>query len=260
MTRNKDFKRLVRDRMRKTGEAYTAARAQLLRKQPAATRARTAARVAKGSTPRIAAPSTTPASVPSTQVSALKPTEFAAVAGMSDAALKAKTGCDWQKWVKALDHHGAAELSHAEIAALIRQKYKTKPWWTQMVAVGYERIRGLRGRGQQRDGTFQATKSRTFGVPVERLFNTWADSGLRARWLNGDGTAKVRVRTAAKPKSMRLDWTDGTIVSVTFAAKGAGKSSVAIEQVRLPNRDAVARVKEEWAGRFDTLANVLGKA
>src|SRR5919112_6349551 len=33
MPREKDLKRLVRARMKKTGEAYTAARAQLLRKQ-----------------------------------------------------------------------------------------------------------------------------------------------------------------------------------------------------------------------------------
>ena len=34
MPRDKDLKRLVRARMKKTGEAYTAARAQVLRKSP----------------------------------------------------------------------------------------------------------------------------------------------------------------------------------------------------------------------------------
>jgi len=37
MPTNKDFKRLVRARMQKTGEAYTAARAQLLSRPPAPT-------------------------------------------------------------------------------------------------------------------------------------------------------------------------------------------------------------------------------
>jgi hypothetical protein len=40
MPRQKDLKRLVRARMRKTGEAYTAARAQILKKQHAKSRAR----------------------------------------------------------------------------------------------------------------------------------------------------------------------------------------------------------------------------
>jgi hypothetical protein len=37
MTTNKDFKRLVRGRMQKTGESYTAARANLLKHSPTPT-------------------------------------------------------------------------------------------------------------------------------------------------------------------------------------------------------------------------------
>ena len=125
MTVNKDFKRLVRARMRKTGEAYTAARAQLLQK-------------------------TTPAKK---SAAPAKP-DYAKLAGMSDAKIEAQTGCTWEKWVKSLDHNGAREMTHAQIAELCAKKYKAPSWWSQMVAVGYERIRGLRTRGQQRNGTF----------------------------------------------------------------------------------------------------------
>jgi hypothetical protein len=38
MPTGKDLKRLVRDRMKKTGESYTAARMQLLKKKPVAAR------------------------------------------------------------------------------------------------------------------------------------------------------------------------------------------------------------------------------
>jgi len=34
-----------------------------------------------------------------------------------------------------------------------------------MVAVGYERIRGLRDRGQRLDGWYEMNKNRTFGAP-----------------------------------------------------------------------------------------------
>lgn len=201
MTRNRDLKRLVRTRMLKTGEAYTAARAQILRKTSDADSAR--ARVA----PR-------PATV-------------------RDAAVKAKTGCGWEHWVKSLDYHGAAELSHAEIAAMVKTKWKVKPWWTQMVAVGYERIRGLRARGQQRDRSYQASKSRTLAVPVGELFDAWADPATRKKWMGGEA---VRVRSATKPKSMRLEWLGGGVVVVGFTAKGAGKSSVAVQQLKLPSK------------------------
>jgi len=55
--------------------------------------------------------------------------------------------------------------SHASVlVAHIREKYKTPGWWTQMVAVGYERIRGLRAHGQKRSGEWSLTKSKTIAA------------------------------------------------------------------------------------------------
>jgi hypothetical protein len=229
MPQDKDLKRLVRARMKKTGEAYTAARAQVVR-QPGA-------------------PKTAPATITHPA-----PKDYAALAGMSDAAIKDATGCTWTRWVKALDHHGAAELSHREIAALIKQTYDTPSWWTQMVAVGYERIKGLRTRGQQRNGTFGMTRSRTFAVNVETLFDAWADTRTRKRWLGETG---VKVRTATPPKSLRLQMSDGAIIAVGFVAKGKGKSSVALEQAKLPDRETAERLKRQWSERLDALGEVL---
>src|SRR5687767_10343667 len=149
MPANKDLKRLVRARMKKTGEAYTAARAQITR-------------------PKTQTPSPLPAE-PSV-VPAISPKDFAKIAGMSDSAIKAKTGCTWEKWVTSLDYYGAETMTHREIADLVHTKYKVPGWWTQTVTVGYERIKGLRARGQRRDGSYEASKSRTFDVPVEKLF------------------------------------------------------------------------------------------
>jgi len=232
MPRNKDLKRLVRARMKKTGEAYTAARAQILDKPRTPTRAKT---------PVVVAESTSPA-------------DYGTLAGMTDAAIKKGTGCTWERWVRVLDHDGASTMSHREIAALASTKYKAGSWWSQTVAVGYERIKGLRARGQQRDGSYGATKSRTFNVPVRKLFDAWADAKTRKRWLDETG---VKVRTATTPKSIRLGWSDGTIVAVGFVAKGDGKSSVAIEHSKLPDKAAVARVKDYWSERFDVLGEML---
>ena len=44
---------------------------------------------------------------------------------MSDAKVKEHTGCDWEKWVYALDRKKAYELTHTELAKLIKDKYKT---------------------------------------------------------------------------------------------------------------------------------------
>ena len=157
--------------------------------------------------------------------------------------------------MRSLDHHGAAEMSHREIAALVQSKYKVPSWWSQTVTVGYERIKGLRTRGQQRNGTYAMTKSKTYGVPVATLFAAWAEPATRRRWLQG-GT--VRVRTATAPKSMRLDWNDGGIVAVGFFSRGASKSSVALEHGKLPDRETAERLKAWWTERLQALGEVLG--
>jgi hypothetical protein len=232
MPQNKDLKRLVRARMKKTGEAYTAALARINSK-----------------------PRTTPASG-ATSPSALraKSKDYAVAAGISDAAVKAKTGCTWERWVKTLDHHGAERMSHREIATLVNEKYKIDGWWSQNVTVGYERIKGLRARGQRRDGTFETSKSRTFDVSVTALFDAWADAGVRRRWLKD---ATVKVRTATAPKSMRLDWNDHTIIAVGFAAKGKSKSSVAVQHTKLPDKETANHLKQYWSDQLDALKEVL---
>ena len=232
MPANKDLKRLVRARMRKTGEAYTTARAQLEEKPKTA---RTARAARAESAPR----------------------DYATLAGMSDDVVKAKTGCDWTRWVTALDYYGAETMSHGEIAKLVKTKYKVADWWSQMVTVGYERIKGLRARGQRLDGTYEASKARTFDVPVTKLFDAWAKPARRKKWLDAPD---VKLRTAMPPKSLRLGWSDGGIVAVWFTPKGKTKSSVAIQHTKLPDKETADRLKEYWSERMDVLGEVLIRA
>ena len=47
----------------------------------------------------------------------------------------------------------------------------------------------MRAPGQLSDGTYSATGSKTVAVPIERLFEAFADDAVRALWLPD---AKVR--------------------------------------------------------------------
>jgi uncharacterized protein YndB with AHSA1/START domain len=215
MPRQKDLKRRIRSRMQKTGEAYTAARRQLLEKNDAAS-------------------------------------HYAATAGMSDASVRKATGRNWAQWVETLDSAGAAEKPHREIARCV-SSLGAPDWWSQMVAVGYERIRGLRERGQRRGGGYSATRSRTFPVAVEVLFGAFANTRQRRRWL----PSKVTVRRATPPRSMRLTWIDGSAVLVGFTSKSSAKSAVAVEHQDLADRAAAQAVKRGWSEHFDRLAELL---
>jgi len=225
MPTEKDLKRLVRRRMQKTGEAYTTARARLLSKK---------------TQPRHVRPA---------------PADYARLAGMSDDALKAKTGCNWERWVRALDSVDAASWSHRDIAKHVHERYEIPGWWAQTVTVGYERIKGLREIGQRRSGTFEANKSKTFAVPLARLYRAFADKRLRRRWLPG---TELTIRTSTRERSMRIAWHDGTSVEAHFTAKGDAKSQVAIQHVKLPSKAASTEMKEFWSARLAALAAVLG--
>jgi hypothetical protein len=237
MPRHKDLKRLVRARMSKTGESYTTARSRIV------------ARASAGNGAAVATPAERPA--------AASAPDYAALAGIADASIKAKTGCTWDRWVFALDHYGADRMSHRDIVLLVTSKYKIGGWWAQAVTVGYERIKGLRARGQRRDGTYEIGKSRTYNVPLLTLFQAWADTRVRNRWLDG-GVGKVR--TVTPKKSIRLDGEDRSIVVVGFTAKGRTKSAVAVQHTRLRDRDTANRLKQYWSERLDTLGDVLASA
>lgn len=215
MPQQKDLKRIVRARMEKTGESYTAARLHIVRKKE----------------PQI---------------------DYAALAGMSDSVIKNKTGRSWSEWVALLDAEKSAEKPHRDIARYVNS-LGVPSWWTQGVTVGYERIKGLREKTQRRGGGYEASKSRTYAVPVEKLFEAFANARRRRRWL----PEKIVVRSASPNKAMRIALPDGTVVLLGFFAKGPTKSSVSVQHTKLADRPAVMKSKTFWAERFDALGEVL---
>lgn len=250
MTTQKDFKRLVRGRMQKTGESYTAARATLLRQS-----AKRNGHSPEGNgeaplaTATVERQSATPAPV--------QPADFARVAGMSDETIKEKTGCTWDRWVWALDQVNAQGWPHKAIAEYVYEKYKVPGWWAQTVTVGYERIRGLREKGQRRSGSWEASKSKTIDAAVGTVFKSFKQPKLRSAWLPDH---KVVVRTSVPNKSVRLTWHDGSSVEVYLVAKGRSRSQVAIQHTKLPSREVADRMKAFWSEHLDALANKLGKS
>jgi hypothetical protein len=229
MTSQKDLKRLVRARMQKTGESYTAARSQIVKKK-----------IAKDG-PRAAVPSPAPAA-------------YADLAGMSDEAVRAKTGRGWKQWVEVLDGAQAQAMKHRDIARHLSEVHDVPDWWSQMVTVGYERIRGLRAIGQRRDGAWEASKSKTFPVPITRLFRAFHDARTRKLWLPG---VDLKVRTSVPQKSMRITWSDGTSLQAYFIAKGDKKSVVTLQHTKLASAAHAQKMKALWAERLAALGDVL---
>jgi uncharacterized protein YndB with AHSA1/START domain len=219
MTRQRSFKQLVRSRMEKTGESYTAARAMLL----------TAEEPKTDTQPALAT---------------------------SDEEIRRRTGRGWEEWFDLLDEWGAPDHTHRETARWVAEQQGADPlaWNVQAVVGSYELVRGLREVGEREDG-FAISASKTVAVPVDRLYDAFVVESLRGRWLpDGD----LRERTATKPKSARFDWGDGeTRVLVAFEAKGEDKSTAALQHVRLADAAEAERMKAYWRERVSALKEVL---
>ena len=217
MTRQKSFKRLVRARMEKTGESYTAARAALLAaKDP-------------------------------------KVTDGPALT-MSDEAIRRKTGRGWEEWFDLLDEWGAAERPHKEIARWVAEAHGIDGWGAQAVTVIYERARGLRAVGERPDG-FAATASKTVAVPVGRLYDAVVKQSLRKRWLP-DGELRERTATKPKSARFDWGDGE-TRVIFGFEPKGEAKSAVALQHERLADAADAERMKAFWRDRVAALKEVL---
>ena len=217
MTRQKSFKRLVRARMEKTGESYSAARASLLAaNEPKATEGPTLT--------------------------------------MSDDAIRRRTGHGWEHWFDLLDEWGATQRSHTDAATWLREEQGTGGWTAQAIVVSYERARGLRAVGEHADG-FTVTASKTVAVPVDRLYEAFVDETLRRAWLPY-AELRERTATKPKSARFDWG-SDGTRVVVGFEAKADGRSLAALAHEKLPDAAEAERMKAFWRERVAALKEVL---
>src|SRR5215216_7631796 len=266
MTKDNAQKQAIRARMAKTGERYTAARHYLLDlHRPEHVNAdvdrSSFGDEEPGSNGVSLAPSDVVAESPMTvrdaaptaAVTALPPR--VAEPGVSDAAIQRATGKSWDEWFALLDAWDGTTHNHTEIARHVYETYGIDGWWAQSVTVGYERARGMRALHERPDG-FSMNASKTFPVPVERLFAAFVEHDERERWLEA---VELRPRTSQPPRSARFDVLPGeTRLAVTFVTKGPRKAAAQLQQDRLANAEDVARWKALWKEQLARLQEFFG--
>jgi hypothetical protein len=157
---------------------------------------------------------------------------------MTGAAIKAKTGKDWEQWFAALDRAGAAKKDHKAIAALIAGKMGAGDWFGQMIAVSYERARGIRAMNQKCDGEFSVSVSKVMNVPLPRLFKAATAGG----WFPKSGFQET---SKTPEKYWRGKWKAGQI-TFAFYAKGADKAQITVDSGKLADQEAVEQERALW--------------
>ncbi len=172
----------------------------------------------------------------------------------SDDAVSAKTGKNWQEWFKLLDAAKAHTMNHTAIAALLRNKHGCPTWWNQMVAVQYERERGLREKHQKPDG-YSISASKTMAAEAGDIFGCWLYPPLLRRWLR---KVNLKFGKVTVSKSIRSTTENGkTNLDVMFYPKSHKKCQVSVQHSKLKNRAEAMRMKKYWSEALERLKRLV---
>lgn len=180
--------------------------------------------------------------------------ELGIAPSITDEAVHARTGKRWAEWFELLDAEGAAELSHKQIVALLKNSTTLSAWWQQMVTVSYEQARGLRDKHEMADG-YSISVTKTLTADVSCVYAHWKNSRRRMHWL----TEKFRITAAREHTALRILWNDGSRVTVDFAVTANGRCRVSVQHGKLPDSASAERMKAYWGGRLAALAGRLGQ-
>jgi hypothetical protein len=178
------------------------------------------------------------------------------VGTLTDDAVRAKTGKDWDEWCKILDRAGARMMDHQEIARWLDREIGLTHWWSQMIAVGYENQRGIRQdhRGEPPARRYEVTLNKLVGAPREAVWAAWQDRGALARWLPA---AEFEVSKKVPPKILHLDWLDQTRVVVRFYERRE-KTRLVLAHGKLSESEA-ARLHRYWSDALERLKILMAR-
>jgi len=245
MTQTKKLKKAVRSRSRKTGESYTAARRQVLRKKAAA---RTAVRPVEKTT---------------------APVEVSAKVAVSEKRIEEMTGHGYQHWFQVLDAFGAVQKGHTAAAAHL-DSLGVPGWHAQGIVVAYERVRGVRAVNQRTDGTYEVSVSRVITATPSEVARAFNDKKRRGQWLADASPRLVRaienafekdgksMSVVKEGRQARVRYQAvGSKMEIVVDAQGESKSRVVAVSSRLPKAEDVTNQRAAWSGALDGLRQHL---
>ncbi len=165
---------------------------------------------------------------------------------VSDDTVRRGTGRGWEEWIALLD--GAGTRQHTALARWLVAEHGVDAWWAQTVVVGYERIRGIRGRHQMADGTYTAARTKTVQVDPALLRELLLDEQGRALLFPGI-TTELRSRPGSK--NVRMAFEQGS-VEISMTPSGA-RTRIAVAHTKLAEASDVEVWKSFWGEWLDAL-------
>ena len=180
----------------------------------------------------------------------------------------------WLQWVTLLNKAGAHLWTHQQTVAYLNQKHKVKPWWQQLVTIGYQIYIGKRVAGRNLKGEFSITATKTIACTTSQLWKFLiSEEGIRC-WLKSYGHVKIaagveyeaengvygQIRTLKKGVRIRLtwmemDWPKKSVVQVYMVPRGDKKSMLIIQHEQLVDGRLRHTLRDQWKSVLENIQN-----
>jgi hypothetical protein len=165
-----------------------------------------------------------------------------------DEVVRERTGRTWAGWFAFLDRAGGETLGYRELTRVLGAQ-QVSAWWSQMIAVEYERARGMR-RAHETSGGFAVAVSKTLAWKLPQLYGLTARPAARRKWFP---RGEFQPSSQTKDKYLRGPWKGGARLEIGFYARGPAKSQIAVQVSRLARRADVETVRETWKAALTRL-------
>ena len=167
----------------------------------------------------------------------------------------ASTGRSWEQWLAFLTGIGAGKLSHTEIAQKVFDTGDASGWWSQSITVAYEQHIGRRVPGQDADGSYAVSATKTLTGTMDQALARWtALVGKRRDFNSVPMTGTAEHSATEKWRYWRCALADGTRVKLTIFQKTRDKAGLAIEQAKLQSAEAIEPWRSFWKGLLRQLS------
>lgn len=200
---------------------------------------------------------------------------------VTEAACKKATGKGLKEWFAALDAKPELNQKRRDAVSWMAESIgatSTDIWWATTIWVEYERAHKVVNKKDGRAEGYNICSTKTIAAPVADVFAAWTDAGALAEWFgagvnldltdggkwnDGDGNSGEYLRIRDN-KDLRFTFNHAdaeapTLVDVTIADKGKGKSGLTLMHQRIQNRPEADGLRNAWSQAFERLKQYLEK-
>jgi hypothetical protein len=161
-------------------------------------------------------------------------------------AIEKATGKPWSYWTEFLDGINAQELPHAEIAKRVNE-HGSGGWWAQSITVAYEQHIGRREPGQDNQGEFSVSVTKTIPGDIDQALESWLHlAGNKHEFGDVSITEPGKISKSDKWRYWRAKLSDDTRIVVTIDHSSPDKSRLNVTHEKLPSALAVEHWRDYW--------------